>query len=111
MKGAPDNPRQTQPYPGLRLVALGYRSTDDELVRTVTVDIPLVFAVFIIMFLVVLVVLSWGQGALRGWLTFGCVASIMLALVTAFGLVSWFGMPFTQLQMVRATQGRCRALW
>lgn len=74
------------------------RSFEDEFGRSLTKDLPLVPSVFILMSILCVALFSKKDKVLsRGWLGFGAVVTVLLAIIFSFGLLFTIGVPFTSL--------------
>lgn len=81
-----------------QLEFLFYRSFEDEFMRAMLVDFPLLPLVFVVMsFLCVCIYARRDPVFSRAWLGFGAVVTVLLALVASFGLLFICGVPFTEL--------------
>lgn len=77
------------------------RSFEDEFGRAVMSDVPLVPVVFLIMS-VLCVLIFWKPNRVQSQslLGFGAVCTVLLAILTSFGLLFTCGVPFTNLTQV-----------
>jgi len=74
------------------------RSFEDEFGRAVTNDLPLLPVVFVLMSILCIIIFSRRDKVLsRGWLGFGAVCTVLLAITASFGLLFVIGVPFTSL--------------
>jgi Patched family len=74
------------------------RSFEDEFGRAMTKDLPLMPLVFVIMaVLTVLFFIRRDKVISRGWMGFGAVVTVLLAIMASFGLLFTIGVPFTSL--------------
>ena len=81
-----------------QLEFLFYRSFEDEFMRSMIVDFPLLPLVFIIMSVLCICIYARRDPVFsRAWLGFGAVVTVLLALVASFGLLFICGVPMTEL--------------
>jgi Niemann-Pick C1 protein len=74
------------------------RSFEDEFGRAITKDLPLMPLVFLIMsVLTVLFFIRRDKVISRGWMGFGAVVTVLLAILASFGILFTIGVPFTSL--------------
>lgn len=79
-----------------RLELLAYRSFEDEFMRAMIGDFPLLPLVFVVMsFLCVCIYARRDPVFSRSWLGFGAVVTVMLAIVASFGFLFLCGVPMT----------------
>jgi hypothetical protein len=79
-----------------------YRSFDDELNRGIQEDIPLMASAFVMMGLFCAMTLAkWHRVKSQSLLGVGAVATIVLALMTGYGLMFCIGVPFSSLTQVK----------
>jgi Niemann-Pick C1 protein len=77
------------------------RSFSDEFTRAIVTDIPLVPIVFMIMsFFTCFIFLKRDWVFSRSLLGFGAVVSVLLSIMTGYGLVFIFGVPFTSMTQI-----------
>jgi Niemann-Pick C1 protein len=84
-----------------RLELFAVRSFSDEFTRAIVTDIPLVPIVFVIMSIFTCVVFfqfDWVFS--RSLLGFGAVVSVLLAIMSGYGLLFIFGIPFTSMTQI-----------
>jgi len=84
-----------------RLEIFTQRSFSDEFTRAIVNDIPLVPAVFVVMSIftcIVFVRRDWVYS--RSLLGFGAVVSVLLSIMTGYGLLFTIGTPFTSMTQV-----------
>jgi hypothetical protein len=88
-------------YTSFRLEIFADRSFSDEFTRAIVTDIPLVPIVFVIMSVFTCFVFfkrDWVFS--RSLLGFGAVVSVLLSIMTGYGLVFIFGVPFTSMTQI-----------
>ena len=74
------------------------RSFEDEFLRSLTKDLPLLPSVFLLMSVLCIILFSKKDKVLsRSWMGFGAVATVLLAIIASFGLLFVIGVPFTSL--------------
>ena len=74
------------------------RSFEDEFGRAITKDLPLMPLVFLVMsVLTVLFFFRRDKVLSRGWVGFGAVVTVLLAILASFGFLFVIGVPFTSL--------------
>lgn len=92
-----------------RLEVAVARSFDDEYERAVISDVPLIPFVFGIMSVPCLIIFpKCDRVQSRSLLGFGAVVTVLLAIITSFGLLFLCGVPFTSLTQVGCTEGCIR---
>lgn len=81
-----------------RMEVQAWRSFDDEFTRAIEGDIPLLPVVFIIMSIFTCIVFSKRDKVMsRSLLGFGGVVSVLLSILSGFGLMFTCGVPFTSM--------------
>ena len=74
------------------------RSFEDEFMRALTKDLPLLPSVFLLMSVLCIILFSKKDKVLsRSWMGFGAVVAVLLAIIATFGLLFTLGVPFTSL--------------
>ncbi|CAB9509581.1 Pick C1-like protein 1 [Seminavis robusta] len=74
------------------------RSFEDEFGRSLTKDLPLLPLVFLLMSILCVLFFTRRDKVLsRGWMGFGAVITVLLAIIASFGLLFVIGVPFTSL--------------
>jgi len=82
----------------LRLEIISSRSFEDELNRSISSDIVLVPIVFVMMSIFCFIVFSKkSKVRSRGMLGFGAVVSVLLSIMTGYGLFFMIGIPLTSM--------------
>jgi Patched family len=96
------NSNQTLSSSNLKLEYVAFRSYSDEFIRAIAKDLPLLPGGFLLMsFFTCLVFFKWGDSVnSRCLLGVGAVFTILLALLSSFGLLFIIGVPYTSLTQV-----------
>ncbi|CAB9530727.1 Pick C1-like protein 1 [Seminavis robusta] len=81
-----------------QLEFLAYRSFDDEMMRSLSADFPLLPVVFVLMSVLCCLIFTRRDPVFsRAWLGFGAVVTVLMAITASFGLLFCIGVPFTNL--------------
>ena len=92
---------KSEPSNPFRLEVNAYRSYEDEFLRAILADLPLLPAVFVITSLFTcLVFWRYDRVHSRALLGFGAVVTILLSIITSHGLMFICGVPFTTSTMM-----------
>lgn len=103
ISGLPLNPKQDQTYKGIHVFGQATRSLDDELLRIISLDVPLMMLTYVVMIFFACFALSRGLPCTKKAnmvLACGGVGAVMLSTVAAYGICAACGIPFTSLQQV-----------
>lgn len=91
-----------------RVEIFAERSFADEFTQAIVNDIPLVPAVFVVMSIFTCIVFfrrDWVYS--RSLMGFGAVVSVLLAIMTGYGLMFVIGVPFTSMSQVSRARASC----
>jgi hypothetical protein len=98
--GAPFAPHLHQKFDHVKIYPLATRSTDDELLRIIFIDSPLIVVEYIVMAGYVTFCLSYGTNEIRNFVTIAGMTSVLLSTLTGYGLCGYLGIAFTTMSMV-----------